>query len=97
VIFEQELESGADLEMEYRWQYRYRRNERFEPGVEMYGGLGEWGESGSFSDHEQQLGPAMYGKFRTGTAALNYEVAALFGLTDESPDATVRFMLEYEF
>jgi high-affinity iron transporter len=97
LVFEQELESGADLEMEYRWQYRYRRDERFEPGVEMYGGLGDWGEFGSFDDHEQQLGPAMYGRFRTGTAALNYEVAALFGLTDESPDMTVRVMLEYEF
>jgi high-affinity iron transporter len=97
LLFEQDLESGADLEMGYRWQYRYRLEERFEPGVEMYGGLGDWGEFGSFQDHEQQLGPAMYGKFRTATGALKYELGLLFGLTDETPDTTLRFMLEYEF
>jgi high-affinity iron transporter len=97
LLFEQELESGADLEMEYRWQYRYRLEESFEPGIEMYGGLGDWGEFGSFNDHEQQLGPAMYGKFRTSGGAWKYELGLLFGLTDETPDATVRTMLEYEF
>ena len=97
LVFEQPLESGADLEMEYRWQYRYRLSEVFEPGVEMYGGMGEWGEFGSFNDHEQQLGPAAYGKFRTASGAIKYEVGLLFGLTDDTPDTTARFMLEYEF
>jgi high-affinity iron transporter len=97
LLFEQPLESGADLEMEYRWQYRYRLQERFEPGLEMYGSLGDWGEFGSFNDHEQQLGPAMYGKLRTAGGALKYELGLLFGLTDQTPDATVRVMLEYEF
>ncbi|NJD32221.1 MAG: hypothetical protein FIB04_10070 [Gammaproteobacteria bacterium] len=97
LLFEQALESGADLEMEYRWQYRYRLEERFEPGIEMYGGLGDWGEFGSFNDHEQQLGPAMYGKFRTANGAFKYELGLLFGLTDATPDTTMRFMLEYEF
>jgi high-affinity iron transporter len=96
-IFEQPLESGADLEMEYRWQYRYRLGERFEPGIEMYGGAGEWGEVGSFNDHEQQVGPAAFGKFRTQDGAFKYELGLLFGLTDETPDTTLRFLLEYEF
>jgi high-affinity iron transporter len=97
LVFEQPLESGADLAMEYRWQYRYRLSERFEPGIEMYGGLGEWGAMGSFDDHEQQLGPAAFGKFRTKDGALKYELGLLFGLTDETPDTTVRFLIEYEF
>jgi hypothetical protein len=97
LVFEQPFESGADLEMEYRWQYRYRLSEVFEPGVEMYGGLGEWGEFGSFNDHEQQLGPAAYGKFRTASGAIKYEVGLLFGLTSDTPDTTARFLLEYEF
>jgi high-affinity iron transporter len=96
-VFEQPFESGADLEMEYRWQYRYRLSERFEPGIEMYGGAGEWGEMGSFDDHEQQLGPAAFGKFRTQDGAFKYELGLLFGLTDETPDTTLRFLLEYEF
>jgi len=97
LVFEQPLESGADLEMEYRWQYRYRLSERFEPGIEMYGGAGEWGEFGSFDDHEQQLGPAAYGKFRTTDGAIKYELGLLFGLTQQTPDTTVHFLLEYEF
>jgi high-affinity iron transporter len=97
LVFEQPLESGADLEMSYRWQYRYRLEEQFEPGIEMYGGLGDWGNAGSFNDHEQQLGPAMYGKFRTRGGAFKYELGLLFGLTDVTPDTTVRFLLEYEF
>jgi high-affinity iron transporter len=97
LVFEQPLASGAELEMEYRWQYRYRLSERFEPGIEMYGGAGEWGEFGSFDDHEQQLGPAAFGKVRTADGAFKYEVGLLFGLTDVTPDATVRFLLEYEF
>jgi hypothetical protein len=39
----------------------------------------------------------MYGKLRTSGGALKYELGLLFGLTNETPDATVRFMLEYEF
>jgi FTR1 family protein len=96
-VFEQALENGADLEMEYRWQYRYRLGERFEPGLEMYGGAGKWGEVGSFNDHEQQLGPAMFGRFRTSGGAIKYQLGLLFGLTDVTPDTTVRFLLEYEF
>jgi FTR1 family protein len=96
-LFEQEFQSGAGLEMEYRWQYRYRLDERFEPGLEMYGGAGEWGEVGSFDDHEQQLGPAMFGRLRTPRGAFKYELGLLFGLTSETPDTTVRFLLEYEF
>jgi FTR1 family protein len=97
LIAERELVSGADVEMEYRWQYRYRLGERFEPGIEMYGELGEWGEMGSFDDHGQQLGPAIFGKLRTAGGALRYEAGLLFGLTEETPNTTVRFLLEYEF
>jgi hypothetical protein len=91
------LTDGGATELEYAWQYRYRLGERFEPGVELYGGLGDWGHMGSFDDHELQAGPACYGKLRTATGAWKYEAAVLLGLNDVTPDATVRFMLEYEF
>ena len=97
LLFERELTGGGATEMEYAWQYRYRRGERFEPGIEMYGGLGEWGHMGSLNDHEQQLGPACFGKLRTATGAWKYEAAMLFGLNSAAPDTTLRFMLEYEF
>ena len=97
LTFEREFTSGADTEIEYAWQYRYRLGEKFEPGVEMYGGLGEWGSMGSFNDHEQQVGPAAFGKLRTATGAFKYEVGLLFALNDATPDTTLRLLLEYEF
>jgi hypothetical protein len=48
------------------------------------------GRSRSSLHHEQQLGPAMFGKFRTADGATGINWAAV-RLTDETPDATVSF------
>jgi high-affinity iron transporter len=98
LIFERELAGGADTEMEYSGRYRWRVSEAFEPGVELYGGLGDWGHNGRLDDHEHEIGPAVMGKLPAGAhSAFKYEAAVLFGLTEDSPDTTVRFLLEYEF
>jgi high-affinity iron transporter len=97
LLFERDLTGGADTEIGYAWQYRYRWREVFEPGIEMYGEIGDAGHTGSFDDHEQQLGPAVFGKVRTAGGAIKYEAGLLFALTGETPDTTVRFMVEYEF
>lgn len=97
LVFEQPLGNGSDLELSYAWQYRYRLGEHFEPGVEMYGSAGTWGNMGSFNGNGQQLGPAAFGRIRTARGALKYEAGLLFGLTRVAPDATLRFLLEYEF
>lgn len=96
--FEREFASGAGTEMEYAARYRWRVAQAFEPGIEIYGDLGDWGDNGRFSEHELEAGPAVMGKLGTGThSAFKYEAAVLLGLTDESPDTTFRFLLEYEF
>jgi len=97
LLCERPFTNGAETAMRYAWQYRYRLGERFEPGVEMYGGLGDWGDIGSFHDHQQQIGPAAFGRLRTAAGAFKYEVGLLFGLNDSTPDATLRVLLEYEF
>jgi FTR1 family protein len=98
LIFEREFAGGGPTEMEYAARYRWRVSQGFEPGIELYGDLGDWGDNGRFSAHEHEAGPAVMGKLRTGThSALRYEAAILFGLTGESPDSTFRFLLEYEF
>ncbi len=99
LVAERELDGGAETELEYALRWRLRRNERFEPGLELYGELGEWGEFGSVSHHAHEFGPALFGKLRRadGRGALKYETALLLGLTDVSPDVTVRLLLEYEF
>ncbi len=92
------LTGGAATELEYATRWRWRWREVLEPGVELHGGLGQWGEFGSWREHSQQAGPAFYGRVRTGNRAkLHYEGALLCGLTHESPDLTARLQLEYEF
>jgi high-affinity iron transporter len=98
LIFEREFAGGAETEMEYAARYRWRVSQAFEPGIELYGDLGDWGDNGQFSSHEHEAGPAVMGKLGAGThSAFKYEAAVLFGLTEESPDTTFRFLLEYEF
>ncbi len=88
LLAEREIASGADTELEYAMQYRWRRNPLFEPGIEWYGELGDQG-------HE--AGPAAFGRLPFGAGALRYEFAWLFGLTHEAAAQTARFLLEYEF
>jgi hypothetical protein len=98
LLAEREFASGAETEMEYAARYRWRVAEAFEPGIEFYGELGDWGNTGSLDDHSHQVGPSLLGKVHAREhSAIKYEAAVLFGLTHDSPDATVRFQLEYEF
>jgi hypothetical protein len=97
LIAERELRSGAETELEYALQYRWRRSPRFEPGVELYGEFGELGDFGSLGDHRHELGPAAFGRIPLGDGALKYELAWLFALTDDAAAQTARFLLEYEF
>jgi hypothetical protein len=97
LVAERERHEGAETELEYALQYRWRRDPRLEPGIEVYGGLGEFGEFGSLDEHGHEAGPAVFGRVPLGRGALRYEAAWLIGLTDEAAAQTVRFLLEYEF
>ena len=98
LLAEREFAGGAETEMEYAARYRWRVAQAFEPGLEFYGELGDWGNSGSLDEHSHQVGPSLLGKVRVRErSAIKYETAVLFGLTQDSPDATVRLQLEYEF
>jgi high-affinity iron transporter len=91
------LAGGAETELEYALQYRWRRDMRFEPGIEVYGEFGEFGDLGSLGDHAHEAGPAVFGKLPFGAGAIRYEAAWLFGLTQDAAAQTLRFLLEYEF
>jgi len=97
LVAERELRSAAETELGYAMQYRWRRDPRLEPGMEIYGELGEFGEFGSLEEHGHEAGPALFGRVPLGRGALRYEAAWLIGLTDEAAAQTVRFLLEYEF
>jgi FTR1 family protein len=95
---EQALARGARAALGYALRWRWRLAERFEPGVELHGELGDWGRFGSLGAHRHQIGPAAKGLLRTAPrGALKWEAAWLFALTGASPDSTARLQLEYEF
>lgn len=97
LLMGRELEHGADVEVSYSWQWRYRLTERLEPGLEMYGGLGRWGAFGALDEHGQEFGPALNGSLPFGGGSIGYEVGLLFGLTGPDRGTTARFSIEYEF
>lgn len=83
---EYELEDGAVI--------RYRLSEAAEPAIEWHSGYGEIGDIGSWSDQEHHIGPAVYGALEGGFV---YELAWLFGISNEASDNVLRFLIEYEF
>src|SRR3546814_8169219 len=89
---------SSDL-FEYAWETRWRLNEKFEPGFQAFGELGEVKNFNSPSDQEHKLGPSVSGRFGLGAlpGKLKYDVAYLVGLTDATPDGTFKSIIEYEF
>ena len=82
-------------EFEYAWQWKWRGNTSFEPGLQ---GFGSFGRVGYLHAAENKIGPAFFGRVALGAGhTLRYDAALLFGTVNGSPDRTLRFQLEYEF
>jgi hypothetical protein len=90
--------AAFDTELHYQAQVKYRDSEKLEWGVQAFGDLGQWDDWSPTSAQEHKIGPALFGKFRTGARqAIRWNTALLLGATDSSPSATLRFQAEYEF
>lgn len=76
-----------EFETELRAQWRYRWMPAIEPGIELYA-----------AETNRGIGPMLRGVQRLAVMnQLTWEVGVIAGITDESPDATLRMLLEYEF
>jgi hypothetical protein len=99
-FFAHEIGSHAEnsMEFEYGVQARYRWLPQFEPGIEAFGEPGEIRGFGPVAEQEHRLGPVAHGRFGFGRhGALVYEAGVLFGLTRDTPDQTLKWLIEYEF
>lgn len=99
-FFEREVgsDAGGGTAFKYGIQARYRLGPAFEPGIEAFGEPGEIGDFDATAEQTHQLGPGAFGRLSLGRAGvIKYELGVLFGLTRESPDATLKGGLEYEF
>jgi len=78
---EDELETAVAL------QTRYRYSPSFEPAIELYAGEDTLG-----------MGPVALGDIRFGQGKkLHWEIGAIFGFDDKTPNTTWRFLTEFEF
>lgn len=97
VFFARELGTDAQpgAAISYQWQLKWRGDPRFEPGFQGFGTLGRTNDFGQQT--ENRIGPAFFGQIVTSPRhKLKYDAAVLFGVTNNTANATVRFQLEYE-
>ena len=100
VLVQQHVLADAkfDTELLYQAQLKYRAQEKLEWGMQAFGNLGQWDNWRASALQEHKIGPAMFGKFKTGMKqAIKWNAAWLFGLTDATPGTTLRLQTEYEF
>lgn len=88
-------EAGDDTELSYRWELKWRGQERLEFGMQGFGTLGALDHLGD--DAEHRIGPALFGgrKLANGNK-LGWDAAVLTGIGPHGPDAQARFEIEYE-
>jgi hypothetical protein len=84
-------EFGGDVANEFETalalQARYRLSMSLEPALEFYSGEDVLG-----------AGPVLMGNHRLGPGRqLHWEGGLILGMSDETPDHTIRLLLEYEF
>jgi hypothetical protein len=76
------------VDWEFASRLQRRINPKFEPALELYA-----------EEHELQIGPTLLGKARIGAGhtGFGWQAGVLAGLTHDSPDVTVHFLIEAEF
>ncbi len=95
-ILKKELGTNASNKIRagYAWRSKWRWKRFMQPSIELYGSFGELGNTRPLSQQSHQLGPVLIGKLRNG---LSYEAGYLFGLTSNSDQGQLKFILGYEF
>lgn len=75
-----------ELEALGAFQVKYRMGPSLEPAVEYYA-----------DEYTQAIGPVLLGDNRFGNSKMKWELGVMFGLNDETEDATLRWQTEFEF
>ncbi|MEJ2361073.1 MAG: hypothetical protein P8Z75_06545 [Gammaproteobacteria bacterium] len=100
LIFVRHVGRDADnaTEFEYAWRTSYYHSKAIQPGIELYGAMGELGHVLPASEQDHRAGPVLSGLLgRSDEGKWRYELGYLFGLSDAAPSGTLKFGLEYEF
>ncbi|HEX4585610.1 MAG TPA: hypothetical protein VH183_12335 [Burkholderiaceae bacterium] len=90
--------TGAQTQIGYQAQMKYRYRQAFEFGAQGLGDLGPWYHWSALQQQTHRLGPAVFGKvYLGGRRAIYYNAGWLFGLVSRAPSDTVRAQVELEF
>lgn len=86
-IYEFGNDIQSELESALNLQARYRYSRSLEPAIELYQG-----------QNTSALGPVLIGTHALGNARkLYWEAGMIAGLDEQTPDLTLKFLLEYEY
>jgi len=86
-IYEFGKDVNDEFETALNLQGRYRYSMHFEPAIEFYKAQNTFG-----------IGPAFLGSYPFGNARkLRWEAGLVLGLDNDTPDRTIRTLIEYEF
>ena len=100
VLVEKHIRSAtpSPAELQYQGQLKYRWRPNFEYGLQAFGELGPVRHISRSNEQSHTVGPAVFGRIRTGKREfIKYNAAVLFGTTSASPRTTFRVQTEYEF
>jgi len=87
-----------DSELHWQMHIKYRDSAKLKWGAQAFGNVGQWDHWNPASQREFKVGPALFGKFKTGTQeAITWNAAVLVGTTLATPNTTLRLQTEYEF
>ncbi|PVZ89387.1 hypothetical protein C9426_03710 [Serratia sp. S1B] len=101
VLFQRHVHASEVFDTELHYQMQVKRlgnTEKLDWGVQAFGNVGQWDNWRSSSKQEFKIGPALFGKIKTGTKqAISWNTALLAGTNNATPNTTLRLQMEYEF
>ena len=100
LLFERHVRAAdpSATEFGYQWQLRWNVHPQADWGLQGFGDVGKWNDWSPRSEQSHRLGPAVFGKLKTGPhQAVEYNAALLFGTGGAAPKHTLRVQAEFEF
>jgi len=88
------IHAARNSSIGYAWRSRWRWQRSVEPAIELYGALGEIGNTTPLRRQQHQVGPVVLGKLHHG---FGYEIGYLFGLTPSTDQGMIKGVIGYEF
>lgn len=84
--------AGPGLNILYGWQARWRLDENLAIGVDGFGKVPDFTHSPLVQDQDHRIGPAVATQFKVaGDRTITVDTALLVGLTETSPELSLKF------